>query len=197
VNFQCPESMRVHAKKVLAGEYDVPGIAAPRTVLDIGANVGAFAVWVHRKWPEAHVTCYEPDADNCALLCANTANTGFGCVEAAVYCGGKLNLFRGIENCGEHSLVRGCDQSPEYVTVVGVDPADLPRCDFLKVDTEGAELVIVTSYPHLAGVQAIALEWHSEDHRWMLRKFLMAKGFAIVSDEAWHPIRGVMKARRT
>lgn len=196
MNFQCPESMRAHARKVLAGEYDVPGIDAPTLVLDIGANVGAFAVWAVRKWPGATVTCYEPEPDNFMMLEANTVNTGTMTLQAAVYCEGQLRMHRGKNNCGEHSLWRGPEQSHDTFDVPGISPTQLPLVDFLKIDAEGAELAIVTGYPHLASCRAVALEWHSEDQRWLIRKFLMAKDFQIVGDEAWREDRGILKARR-
>ena len=40
---------------------------APK-VLDIGANVGAFAAYAAMTWPTAEITCIEPDTDNLSAL---------------------------------------------------------------------------------------------------------------------------------
>jgi len=45
MDINCPPTMLSHVRKVLAGEYDVPYQAAKPVILDIGANVGSFAVW--------------------------------------------------------------------------------------------------------------------------------------------------------
>lgn len=194
--FQCPASMRPHVEKVLRGEYDVPGAPVPALVLDIGANVGAFALWAKRRWPSAYIICYEPEPENCRLLRANIEGNA-RLEECAVICDGSLRLYEGRSNCGEHSLFPGEEQGKEFErSVVGVGPHRLARCDFLKLDVEGAELAILLGYPHLAGVQAIALEWHSEDLRTLIRHYLTSKGFALVEDKPWRPDRGIMKWRR-
>jgi hypothetical protein len=44
MNMVCPPSMVVHVQRVLRGEYDVPYEHPGPVVLDIGANIGAFAI---------------------------------------------------------------------------------------------------------------------------------------------------------
>jgi FkbM family methyltransferase len=44
-------------------------------ILDIGANVGSFAAWALKRWPGAHVYCYEPLPNNFALLKKISANS--------------------------------------------------------------------------------------------------------------------------
>jgi hypothetical protein len=60
MNIDCPATMRRHVQKVLDGEYEVPYRATRPVILDIGANVGSFAAWALKRWPGAHVHCYEP-----------------------------------------------------------------------------------------------------------------------------------------
>jgi len=59
-----------HCRDVIDGEgcYNIPGLESPSVVLDIGANVGAFARWAAKRWPTATVHCYEPQPMNYALL---------------------------------------------------------------------------------------------------------------------------------
>ena len=53
----------------MAREYDVqlPDFA-PRTILDLGANVGYTSVLFAVRWPEARILAVEPATDNMVLL---------------------------------------------------------------------------------------------------------------------------------
>lgn len=46
------------------------------TVLDIGANVGLFTVFVQERWPGARVFCFEPSPPTFRILCKNTVCFG-------------------------------------------------------------------------------------------------------------------------
>ena len=53
-------------------EYDIPGLELETPfVLDIGANIGAFACWALERWPGAEVNCYEPVPANFDMLRQN------------------------------------------------------------------------------------------------------------------------------
>ena len=39
----------------------------PRTIVDLGANVGYFGAFAMAEWPEASVVAYEPDPKNAAV----------------------------------------------------------------------------------------------------------------------------------
>lgn len=60
----CPADDADDAAALIKGErgYE-PGPNEPevKRILDLGANVGEFAVWARLRWPYAWVTCYEPD----------------------------------------------------------------------------------------------------------------------------------------
>ncbi len=68
-----PASMSPHINKVLQGEYDVAYTATAPIVVDVGANVGSFAVWALHRWPDSIVHCYEPVPSNFDLLRRNLA----------------------------------------------------------------------------------------------------------------------------
>lgn len=48
-----------------------PGEPFVRRVLDLGANVGEFALFCRYRWPYAWVDCVEEDAEKCALCTLN------------------------------------------------------------------------------------------------------------------------------
>src|SRR5215471_12567715 len=77
VRLTFPESadMRQHINRIVSGqEYpalQLPGYHA-KTILDIGANVGATALYFHFSFPEAEVYAFEPGAENFRHLAENT-----------------------------------------------------------------------------------------------------------------------------
>jgi phthiocerol/phenolphthiocerol synthesis type-I polyketide synthase E len=58
--------------------YAKNGITLPEAavVLDIGANVGLFTIFVQERWPSARVFCFEPSPPTYRLLCKNTVCFG-------------------------------------------------------------------------------------------------------------------------
>jgi FkbM family methyltransferase len=128
-----------------------------RTVLDIGANVGATALYFARQFPNAEVYAFEPAPDNFAVLERNIANSkrirgfnfGLGAADAT------LELYHSDNpiNFGGYSLhPAGSDTSKKVrIQVRGVASVlgelSLAKVDMIKVDTEGAEWDILTAFP--------------------------------------------------
>lgn len=188
----CPDTMRGHVQKVLDGEYDIAGIPEPKVILDIGANVGSFAVWAHLRWPKAHIHCYEPSKENYELL---AKNVDFATLHPKAVTGtSDPLLYHGPNNCGEHSIILAYN-SEDYEVVKSLPPSFLPPAQFLKIDTEGCEVEILKGYRHWHEVIAVALEWHSQEDLFTICGLLASKGF-IGKGEPWATTRGVIKAWR-
>ena len=79
-----PRGVANTAVEVAAGEYATPGfdISPGDSVVDVGANVGAFAVLAASRG--ARVTAYEPHPETFAYLEHNAGALGVRCVQAAV-----------------------------------------------------------------------------------------------------------------
>ena len=45
----------------------------PKTILDVGANIGQFAYAAAQFYPQAQIHCFEPEPDSAATLAKNTA----------------------------------------------------------------------------------------------------------------------------
>jgi FkbM family methyltransferase len=180
--FTFPRNLDNCVMGVFDGEYAYPKLPDEpevRTVLDIGANVGAFAVWACRRWPRARLNCYEPHPFARGLLEKNTAHlpvtidghaiSTFGGVH-----GGSVDLFEGADNGQEGcnlGLTTIYDNLLTHVVgkvanVPALHPADLPSADILKIDAEGVEWEILKNYPHLDDTWLVLLEFHrAEDIR--------------------------------
>ena len=165
-----PETMKPHVAKVLDGEYDVPlGFGPGITILDIGANVGAFTVWAAKRWGGC-VTAIEPIRENFEMLEINTAELGgrVNLINAAVRSNvdNKI-MYVGKNNCGEYSFFKGQSQTEEVVEVDVMSTASLPlNSHIIKVDTEGCEVEIIRDLLQLGARPIIFLaEYHSEADR--------------------------------
>jgi FkbM family methyltransferase len=192
----CPETMESHVAKVMSGEYAIEGLEFKNApiIIDIGANVGAFSAWAFKRWPEAKIYAYEPHPDNFGLLKANLKNCALLYNVAVSDHRGSEILYDGKNNCGEASLYNLHDQAEPKSRVVEVISAEtLPVCDILKIDTEGSEWPILSTYPHLETLSAVMLEWHSKEDRGRIAGLLNNKGFTCYQDQSWSPTRGVMK----
>ena len=143
-----------------------------RMVLDIGANVGATALYFSRVFPNARIHAFEPAPVNFALLAKNAAscpriqahNFALGAEDATV----DLYASDNPVNFGGYSLhSTGSDTSKKTSIPVRkvssvLEQLSVDAVDVIKVDTEGAEWDIMTSIPEriLAGTRYITGELH-------------------------------------
>ncbi len=184
--------------EVLEGEYrvevfDATKLGRPPVIIDAGANIGAFTAWARHEYPGCEVHAYEPHPRNARLFRLNHPDVDFS--EAAIVNSGeekrldKVTFYEGADGCGMGSLVcSGGQQRGVTYEVATVEAADLPPCDFLKVDTEGSEMPILGGYRHLDGVKVVALEWHSWDDQFYLGAFLASRGFRCVHQNVRPPL---------
>lgn len=145
---------------------------AVRTVLDIGANVGATALYFSRIFPQAAVYAFEPAPDNFAVLQKNVANCDR--IRAFDFALGAsdetLDLYSSDNpiNFGGYSLhATGSDTSrkiriPVRKVASVLSELSLHSVDIVKVDTEGAEWDILTAFPQdiLQTVKYVTGELH-------------------------------------
>jgi FkbM family methyltransferase len=167
MNLACPATMAAHVEKVLQGEYDVPYQHKSPVILDIGANIGAFAAWAIERWPGCFVHCYEPLPSNFELLGRNLValeGTTVSLHPHAVGDPNRTRLFLGKYNCGEASFYDLGEQTAESVEVETKAPDVLPKAQILKIDAEGSEIDILSGL-EVIDFDAVLLEYHSEENR--------------------------------
>jgi FkbM family methyltransferase len=189
----CPPSMAVHVQKVLGGEYDLPYEHPNPVILDIGANIGAFALWAVGRWPGCRLHCYEPLPSNFDLLRQNLAHLPAATVSLHAFAIGdpsRTRLFLGKNNCGEASFFDLGEQSSESVEVLTRSPDVLPGANLIKVDAEGSEVEILAGMGRIES-DVIVLEYHSESNR--RRVDALLAGYVLVGGQVRGPHRGVLK----
>lgn len=175
-------------------------------VVDIGAGIGDFTVFAARRTPHGRVLAYEPAPDSVALLRRNLdrnliANAEV-CQAAVAGKAGRLTLDVSGGVAVQYRTVGDRGQ----VTVAAITLADalaaLPggRCDFLKIDCEGAEYDILFNAEAdvLARIRRICLEYHDgvTDHSHAdLVRFLEARGWSVrLEPSPVHPELGLLYA---
>ena len=129
---------------------DLDGIPAP-VVLDVGANIGFFALRMQSRYPAARILCFEPFPANFDALEETISLNGLDNVQAVreAVSGepGTLDLYVHPTNIGGHSLyphtaaeARERKVRVECTTLADVlKRHDIPVCHLLKLDCEGAE----------------------------------------------------------
>jgi FkbM family methyltransferase len=149
-----------------ARDYVRPG----DVVVDVGANVGAFARFVHAGCPEARIVCFEPMPENFAALERNVEGIAEAERVALAAQAGTLTIYDfGADASGCHSMfdLGRVDAVPVETPAKTLEQAlaerAIDRVRLLKLDCQGAEYEIVpaTSHECLDRIDYIALEVHA------------------------------------
>jgi len=164
-----------------------------RTMVDIGANVGIFAVYAAQSNPRAKIYCYEPERLNFDSLRLNIDINGlddrvaaFPCAVASDTRGRELAITESLSN-SFHMVPSGSRTQTVACTTLGqiLDQHDLKQVDLLKLNCEGSEYEILEECPDadLARVSNIRLEYHNLDganrNGEALSTLLVARGYTI------------------
>lgn len=167
-------------ESIISGEYNIDLPSAPKTVLDIGANVGLFSLWASRKWPEAKILAFEPWPENAEHFKQNHfGNQSITLRECAVVGNDDHTrlMFSGRDNHGECNFVSG---GTGRCPVLCLPAHGIPSCEFVKIDTEGCEVEILRGLD-LSLTKAIAIEAHSASDLESIKSFLTGVGFKVYS----------------
>lgn len=136
-------------------------LARGDTVIDIGANIGCFSLFAaQRVGPTGRVIACEPDPETCAWLDRNVRLSGLADIirverVAVAATRGPVPLYAS-DNALFSSLYSQVDRRTatqprlevEALTLADLfDRHDIERCDYLKLDCEGAEHDIIATLP--------------------------------------------------
>lgn len=198
VSIECPEPMLGPIEYVFRGEYESHHDGTNLDILDIGANVGSFALWAELRWPGSRIRSFEPNPGTFALLEKNTVgHPGISITNAALFPGGqrRAKFFAryagdgeaGLEAYARDTFVDGAEGSTFEVDVV--DPTTLASADIVKIDIEGGEAEVL-AHLDLSRTALVLAEFQNRKNRDAMRTTLAAHGFeALVDEEApWDPI---------
>jgi FkbM family methyltransferase len=141
------------------------------TIIEIGAHIGLFSVYASQFCENGKVYCYEPVKNNYDVLLSNLQLNNIKNVIpfnlAVSDSESTAKMFLSYDESG-HSLYLPTD------TIVQVNSTTLKkifddnaiqRCDFIKMDCEGAEYDIVKSLPdeYFTRIEKMIIEYHFAD----------------------------------
>jgi FkbM family methyltransferase len=183
-------------------------IKSGETVVDIGANIGVFAMYAATKAPNVLVRSYEPFPKNAEYFTANQKASNVKNIEfhavAVADIAEKRNLH--VEDSWIlHSLTeKGSDDGGIEVDCVSLDQvfSDLDGCDLLKLDCEGSEYeILYAASPNtLSKIRRIVCEFNILDDKLRngdaLRDFLQNNSFVTDSLRMLEPKSGFICAMR-
>ncbi len=173
-------------------EYRLPKgvqITENSVIVDVGANVGAFAIYASMWNSNANIYCFEPNPQVTPLLDLNTQH--FPNIErhysALGEADGELSLYQHPYNTGESTTsqqIKGGKKVKVEVRKSGelLKERGISEIDVLKIDTEGAEVPILAGMKDfLPYTKVVMLEYHSEEDRRKIDEML--SGFQLYSAE--------------
>lgn len=146
---------------ILDDEYGLQKLrTVPRTVLDVGANVGMFSLWAGLNFPAAIIHSYEPNANLRTFLDKNLSQVGAKIFAEGV---GGVDGLGNFSQSGE-SMVGQCKVGEAGEIVVVSLQTAIERMggavDLLKLDCEGAEWSILDRPEVFAAVACVRMEYH-------------------------------------
>ena len=155
--------------QVFKDRYHVPphDIPAPRTILDLGSNIGLTLVSYATEFPHASMLGIELDRANYELCVRNTDLYRNRCsvLNGAVWSVGGLQLpYGGSEHWSYGIGAEGetIGTAETYTIANLLDQMQWPTVDFMKVDIEGAEQEIFKEgFLWAKRVRCLKVEVHS------------------------------------
>lgn len=145
-----------------AAAQRLDGLGRPPSVLDLGANVGMFSLWVTSRWPGAQVVAAEPVPRNVELLRRNLELQGAAGLEVLA---AAVTTEDGTVRFGDGDFTNGRVLAGSAVGSIEVEAKDvfplIDGVDLLKLDIEGGEWPILSD-PRFLEQQApvVMLEHH-------------------------------------
>jgi len=186
--FTIPKNEIFRIKDVVEDRcYEISQKYKPRSnsiIVDIGANVGCFALYSKMINPAATIYCFEPVPATIELLNKNTTlftNIHIQPIALSNKSGkGWIDLHP--KSTGENRLLNNLSRKTAYnnkieIQVLNADDAfnnlNIEHIDILKIDTEGSEVQILESIrKRLHDIDYILLEFHSENDRRLIDTIL-------------------------
>lgn len=140
-------------------------------VLDVGAHVGLFSLFASQFCKNGKIFCFEPIKENYEQLMENIKINNikniipFNCAVSDQT--KKIKIYLNDDESG-HSMFL---ENSNYVEVDSISIIDIfennsiEKCNFLKLDCEGAEYPIIESLSenHLKRIDKTVIEYHMAD----------------------------------
>jgi FkbM family methyltransferase len=157
------------AREILVGRA-YPKVAGEAAVIwDVGANIGAAAMYFAKTYPNALIHCFEPSTDMVwECLQENTSNVRKRC-QLYQYGLASRTEERSMNEWPLSTVTRSCKHQPNLAEELPAcqfrTPEDVSEVTIMKIDTEGCEVEILEAMDGRHRVPVFYLEYHSEADR--------------------------------
>jgi len=163
-------------------------------VIDIGSNIGIFSIYASMKSPKGKIYSYEPFKTHYNRFLKNIELNNLKNINpnnlAVCRQKGKRELFINEKSSGMHSVIFKENSKNKAIinctTLKDIFEINkIKKCNFLKIDCEGAEYEIIYNTPKniLCKIEKISLEFDNIDKKdkncFSLKKFLEANNFKV------------------
>ena len=151
----------------LQKSYETTFPEHPEVIIDAGANIGLFTVFMKLKFPDSRIICIEPDESNFGMLTRNTERFNKVSLENCGIWARSTNLkITDKYNFGSWGMVTEETEEPGTLKAISIvdimSKYGIPKIDILKIDIETSEKILFESnyQEWLPKVQMIIIELH-------------------------------------
>lgn len=128
-------------------------------LLDVGSHIGSHSVIYSKSFPNSRILAFEPQSNIFNILNQNINQNNIKNCSGYNNAIGHTNmdttmskyLYDGYDCEIEYNVNKtfnyggiGLGKSGEFVKMISIDSLDLNRCDYIKIDVEGAEILVLT-----------------------------------------------------
>jgi len=182
-------------------------IKSSDTVIDIGAHIGLFTLYASQNCKNGNIYSYEPVKENFNVLKENITINNLKNVKifnlAVSKSNSTIKLFMNNDESG-HSMF---SKSSENIIVNSTslmkifDENNIKKCNFLKLDCEGAEYEIIKNLPleYFQKIDKLVIEYHMADSHpeflIELKEILLKQNFEIETKKLFSDI-GFLYAKK-
>lgn len=168
-----PESktLELISKDIELNTYGILDIKEPKLIIDAGAHVGMFTIWLAKKYPKAKIYALEPFYKNYQNLCYNVQYNNV--LENVI----PLNI--GLSSDGRKIAMASYDfntggacpmlsfEEPTIPTITLDNFIDkvIPKneiIDFIKIDIEGMEYEVLENFTQWDRIKDLGIEIHAK-----------------------------------
>ena len=132
----------------LLNNYLQPIITKAQYIVDAGANIGCHSISYANFNPDAKIYSFEPQSDIFSILETNKRLNGSSNVtcfcKALGHANKLINMNKPLKTeDGTNYAGTGVGQGGESTEMITLDSLDLPGLDFIKMDVQGSEGLVI------------------------------------------------------
>lgn len=173
----------------------------PQTLIDVGAHLGnVFKPFASINWVVHAIEPYQPHFETLSLRYQSQQNVFLHKVAISDSSGGTLPFYASYESSGINTLTpfRSSHRKVDEVDITTlaqlIEDFSIKQVDFLKVDTEGHDLIALKGFPwkqfkprvvvcEFEDAKTVPIGYTMEE----MATFLENHGYTVLISE-WHPI---------